>query len=78
MANKTPEIPDCNRPPMKRVTGENHWGEFTPNRSILPLPAGSKGPIRAREVRASKDPNAPALDHHGTPQLPSTSKPPRG
>lgn len=76
MANKTPKIPDRNRPPLRRVTGDAVFSGDGYNRFVLPLPP-VKGPIRARAYQESKQPNAPALDHHGTPELPSQPRPPR-
>jgi hypothetical protein len=71
-----PPIPKLERPPIIRVTGQPVWHGVTPNRFVADLPP-VQGPVRARESRRQKNPNAPAIDG-GTPQLPKRVPPYRG
>lgn len=72
-----PEIPELNRKPIRRMSGEDCFHGLSSVRFVTELPASVKGPIRAREYRRGKDPNATAIGHHGTPQLNAEDSPPR-
>jgi hypothetical protein len=75
---KNPEIPETTDKPLLRPSGKKMFERtVTPYRFVFPLPSDSKGPIRAKAYRDSKNRNANALDPKGTPQQASEFSPRR-
>jgi hypothetical protein len=72
------QIPPLERRALLRPAGGGTpvWHDLVPTRFANDLPP-AKGPIRAREHRASLDERARAMDARGTPQLPHSCDAPR-